>query len=345
MPPEVVSGENEAAVEAVVESNQDVNAAESSSASEGVEKPTYLESVEAALKDGTEASPASEDGKEKEDPKTPKSGEAAEGGEGEKLPEITDEEINSYPPNSQRRIRELVAQRDEERAKIETLEALRPRAEQMDRITAYMQDHDIQPGEVDNALAITALINKGDYPKALEALTPIYREIAAKAGEILPDDLKEDVRLGRITEERARELNRARATATSATEREQRDRERDSKANEERQHKERVYECATACEEWAKGKAGSDPDWNLKHQLVADEMELVLLRGGPGTYPKNKQEAVAAAEKALETVEGRLKTLRPKPEPHRTVTGQFASPHSKSKPATYEEAIDQALAG
>lgn len=344
MPPES-SSETEVEASASTETqNTDVTAAEESSTSgEGVEKASVLESVEAALGQGSEASPASEDGKEKETSGTDESGDGAKEGDG-KLPELSEEEINSYPPNSQRRIRELVAERNDAQQKVDDLEALRPRAEQMDRITTYMRDNNIEPSEVDNALAITALINGGDYAKALETLTPIYREIAEKAGEILPDDLKEDVRLGRITEERARELNRARAKDQATTEQTERDRERNEAAEHERQVTEQVNTAATSVDEWAKGKAGSDPDWSLKQQLVADEIELVLRRGGWDNYPKNKQEAIQVAEKALETVEGRLKTLKPKPEQHRAPTGQFASPHAKSKPKTVMDAVDQALA-
>jgi hypothetical protein len=49
-------------------------------------------------------------------------------------------------------------------------------------------------------------------------------------------------------------------------------------------------------------------------------------------------------EESLKVVEGRLKTLAPKPTQVRTVTGNPASPRSQSRPTTLMAAIDQALA-
>lgn len=336
------SPEEIAPAEAAANSETDVNdAAQSSEAAQGVQTPTYLESIEAALDGGKEASPASASkGEDQPKPDAKASGADAEGEAGDDA-EFTDEELASLSERTNKRFRKLVAQRDDERRQTE---ALKPRAEQFDRIISYMRENSIKPAEFDNALEITALINSGNFSRALEVLTPIYRELAAKAGEVLPNDLAEDVRLGRIDEQRARELSRARANNAAMQQRETQSQERTEAERQQAQTTATVTNATRAVDDWAKAKAGSDPDWHLKQKDVADAVELELMRLGAQGYPKTKEAAIAIADKALKTVEDRIKAWKPKPEAKRQPNGQFASPHVVPKPKSYMEAIDQALA-
>lgn len=326
--------------DAASNANQDVNSsAESSAAGTGVEKPSFLSSVEAALKGtGKEESPASESGKETAKPDAKASG-AAEGDK--EKSELTEDEIKSYPPNSQRRIRELVAQRDDGRRQNESL---KPRAEQFDRIAAYMREKSITPGDFDNSLNIAGLINTGQYAKALQALEPVYRELALRAGEVLPKDLQEAVRLGKIDLATARDYSKTRANAAAAEQRESRNQQRTVQEQEQTRVTEMVNTVSKSADDWAKAKATSDPDWSLKQKDVAEQVELELARLGPRGYPKTPQEAIIISEKALKTVEARIQTWKPKPEAKRTTNGQFASPHSKAQPKTFMEAVQGALA-
>lgn len=349
MPQPDSSPESAAANEASATDIQDVNNSESSSDSEGVETPSYLDVVEAALEDPEkEESPTSENGEEQAEPEGEGSGKSedeeseddeADEQEGE-ITDLTDEEKKVLSVKSQKRFRTLVAQRDDAKGQVESL---RPRAEQMDRVTGFMREHNISPEEFDNALHVTRLVNTGDYGEALKVLTPIYRELAAKAGEVLPEDLQEEVRLGKISEPRARELSRARANAQSAEERERRSRETASQDEEQQRISRQINDAVSAVDDWAKAKAGSDPDWSEKHEEVAEQVQLELDKRGPDGFPKSKQEAIEIAESALKKVEKRHKRFRPKPKEHRTVTDEGASPKAKSKPKSFMEAIDQAL--
>jgi hypothetical protein len=87
----------------------------------------------------------------------------------------------------------------------------------------------------------------------------------------------------------------------------------------------------------------------LKQDDVAEQIELELTRRfrekGPRGYPQTEQEAVELCDKALKTVEDKLKKFKPKPVARNTATGQFASPHSKPVPKSHMEAIEQALGG
>lgn len=339
MPPES-STESEAGADTSAEANQDVNSENSSNSEAGVETPSLLESVEAALSPGEEGSPTSETGKEK--------AEQAQGGkdkseEDQELPELTEDEIKSHTPNAQRRIRQLVSERDDWQGQVDRL---KPRAEQWDRVASYMRQHDIQPSHVDNALEITRRINAGQWSEAMEVLAPIYREVAARAGAILPDDLAEEVRLGHITEQRARELAKAQAASKAAGERETRMTEKQREEAESAKHQQIIDTAVGAVDKWAKSKAGSDPDWHLKHEDVQEEVDHILrkrMEKGVEGFPQTADDAVAIAEQALKNVEDRIKRYRPPPKEHRTPTGQFASPHAKVQPKSLMEAVDAAL--
>lgn len=314
---------------------QDV-AAESSTA-EGVENP-YLEAVNKVLGEGAEESPASEKGEGKPSPEPKKDVKAEDA-------DPSEDELKRYPPNSQKRIRQLLDQRNEIRTRYEAeVSALKPKAEHLDRITGYLQEHGIDPQEFDNTLEITRMIKTGDYDNALQVITPIYLELAKRAGKILPSDLQEEVRLGHITEQRARELHESRTRSENLTERQKQDQARREEREAEERSRRVVTTAAGAADEWAKAKAASDPDWSLKQDDVAAEVERMILKD-PQRYPKSKEEAVALAEEALKVVEARIKRFAPRPSERRVPVHQPASPRSAAKPKTYMEAVDLALSG
>lgn len=307
-----------------------------SSTAEGVEK-SYIEAVNKVLDKGAEESPASGDGEGKPSPKPDKDAKSSQD------EDPSEDEIKRYPPNSQRRIRQLLDQRNEIRMQVEALEGeLKPKAEHLDRITGYLEEHGIQPQEFDNVLEITRMMKAGDYEELLPILTPIYLEVAKRAGKVLPPDLQEDVRLGRMPEARARELHENRTRSENLTERQEQDQARREEQAARGELQRRISTAASAGDEWAKAKAASDPDWNLKQDDVAAEVERLILKD-PKRYPKTKEETVALSEEALKTVEARIKRFASKPAERRNPISQPPSPRSAAKPKTYMEAVELAL--
>jgi hypothetical protein len=316
--------------------DQDV-VAESSTA-EGVEN-SYLKAIDKVFDtDGAEESPASESGEGKPSPKPDKVVEAEQA-------DPTEDELKRYPPNSQKRIRQLLSQRDEIRGQLEAeTSALKPKAEHLDRITGYMQAHDIAPEEFDNTLEITRMFKAGQFEELLPILTPIYLEVAKRAGKVLPEDLRQEVRLGHMPEARARELHEARTRSGNLTERQEQERARNEEREQEAQRSRIVHSAATAADDWARQKGTSDPDWSLKQDDVAEEVERIILKD-PGRYPQTREEVVAISEEALKKVEARMKRFAPPPTERRVPRSQPPSPRSKAQPKTYEEAVELALAG
>lgn len=256
---------------------------------------------------------------------------------------VTEEEIKRYSPAVQHRIRELAARDRDFRTEIESL---KPKAESFDRITSHLRQNKIDDTEFSNAVEVTRLI-KHEPEKALPHIEQLYRHLLIATGRVLPTELQERVRAGQIQEQDAREITRARAEAQRAQQRQQQteaERVAEQAAQQQREFQRDFTDGVTAVDEWAKAHAGSDPDWSTKQTLVAEQFELECHRAiSTGNPPKNRKDAVALAEKALKSVEDRLKTFAPKPKALSVVQGN-ASPRMQAEPKNAVEAAKYALA-
>lgn len=319
----------------------DVKPAESSTAaSSGVK--SSLEAVNAALAPKkTEESPTSTEQDSKEpDPKStqPEAGDPSD-----------EEEVKKLSEAAQHRIRELVGQRKTAEAEVGTLrqevETLKPEAESFREITGYMRKHEITPDHLNNALAITAMMNAGDFATALPILESLVEQARKGAGEVLPQQLQEQVNLGYITEAHAKELQKARLNASQTEQRAMRERQMREASDRQTQVATLVQNAAVAADEWTTEQAAKDPDWNLKHDLVLQEMENRLHKGGQQNYPRDKKAARKLLDDSKKAVEERIGKLRPAP---KTIvppaTGHGASPRSAAAPKSTLDALNRGLA-
>lgn len=332
---------------------KDVKDSAKSSEAEGVETPGFSDAVLAALDEpGTEAAPATEVGKEKSDPESEsKTAENAENDD-EADSGFTEEELKDFKHHTSTRIRQLVEQKNTAREEAETataeLKALQPKIAQFDGLVDYMREHDIESSEFDNALKIVSLI-KNDPAKAFEVLTPIYRSLAEQSGKILPEDLQQRVAQGHLSEDDARQLHESRSHVKLADKRQERQVERVEADKQEAAQSVRLQTVVKAADDWTKAKAASDPDWQLKQDLVAEQVELEINRrvqkDGTDGFPKSAEEVVEMSEKALKLVESRLKALGPRPKEKKVVTQDSAAPQMLAKAESVEEAMEQALGG
>lgn len=300
---------------------------------------SLLDAVNTALgEEKPEAAPASvEPGSKGPVPNTP-----------ETAPEISEQEIKTYGPGAQRRIRELVeanrAAKSEAEPLRQELETVKPKAEQMDQMLNYMRENNVAPQHLDNALGLTALINRGDYDRALPILEDLLTQVRSAAGETLPADLRQQVDLGYITEAHAKELHKAKTTVQRTTERDEQNRQKSETERQQRETQTLVHTAVTAAEAWNKEQATTDPEWNLKRDLVTEGMELELLRLGPQGYPRT-QDAVRKlladvkqkVEKGISRFKAPPKAITPSP------SGGSASPRSKTQPKSLMDAVNAAL--
>jgi hypothetical protein len=337
-PDSAVTAENEllgttpdTATPAAAEAQQtDANTPASPPATAG----TMLDAVQAALEPKV-ASPA---------PKEPDQGEEpdpdAKPAEGDEAEELSAEELKALSWKTQQRFKKLSSTVKDARAEVD---ALKPKAVEYDRMVGAIQRAGIDNRELDELVEVGGML-KSNPRAAYEKIMPIVRALEGVIGEVLTPELQEQVRLGYITQEHARELQRSRATATLSS---QRAEQSEAQRKEEREAQERqtlVNSSIEAAELWDKQQA-KDPDWHLKRKEVAEQVELAIVRKSNELrkpYFPTVKEFTALANEAKKTVEDRLKRFKP---PLKEIIPATPSASTRSKPAakTTLDAINNAL--
>lgn len=313
------------------------DSAVSSIANEGEGAKSLLDQVQESLTGAREQeqSPSSE-----RDPADPAASQAVEGADKsvadtDPLGELTDEELKRYGPKTQKRMRQLLQERGDERKKVEALE---PKAKAFDQIDEFAKQNRLSHEEVGIVLELGALI-RNDPSKAFERLTPIYRKLAETVGAVLPDDLQEQVNLGYITKEAASELAKLRGTSHLNETRLKEQTERTEQERQQQQTQAHVNECRKTANAWEAARKGTDPDWNLKQEEIGRRLRLSVYENG---YPDSQDKVVKLLDGILKEVNDSLGRFRPKPAEKRPVIGT-ASSRSNAEPKSALEAAELAL--
>jgi hypothetical protein len=349
------------------ENTQDVNTADSSAA-EVTEKPSMLDAVKSALSAGEEQSSGSGDEKGAEaaaEAATDESQDKSKAAEGDDLGDVTQEELQSYPAKTRRRVKQLL-----ERAKgAETeISTLKPVAERMARIESFVAENNLSKDNLNTLFDGAVKLKKGgltdddfrtgvemmlavnnDPARAYQLLTPLMQSLAALAGEVLSPDLAEEVKAGVISEERALEISRARATRVVTThQKTQAEEQAEAEALAQKQSElaNQGNAVATAITNWENTWQKRDPDHGHKHALWREKMDIYVARIEMGKEPiPDAKTIVAKAEQFQKEVTATLSKMRPARNPIRsTPTGVNTVTGAKAVPGSLKDAISGALA-
>lgn len=314
----------------------DVDTAQSSSAADqGVEKsPADL--VFEALGMDQEKSPVSEQGPDDPvDPKTADAATAADAASKPELGEITDEELKKYGPKTQARIQQLLDQRLEKHTE---LEALRPKAQQFEQLEEFATSNKLSMTQVAEGVELVALANTRPEA-ALEKLLPIVQHLMQVTGRVLPDEIKERVRLGYIGEEEAQRLVRSEAAAKRASQQLQQTEEERQAEQEAGQIRELQRTAQSTAETWEANRKRSDPDWQSKQGRVGELIKLEVYEKG---FPKTKDAIVKMLDGIADKVTAEYSQFAPRLKEVRSITGTVST-KSSSEPKSSQEAALKAL--
>ena len=277
-----------------------------------------------------------------EAPEAPSAAEPEKEGEGQpdgEEQEPSPEDDAKLPFGKHPRWQQVMKQRNDARAEVTQtraeLDRLKGPAEQYASIETFMQANDLQPTEVVELFQIGALM-KGDPDEALKRIMPYVDSLLEATGRKLPEDIRQDVEEGRITEERASELSRQRAAAALA----------EARASTAEQRVEQVQQSTTAQKigaammDWESRAKQKDPDFSAKEQFVADRSRALVQAEGA---PRTPEQAVALAERAYAEVTAAMrKNLPPKPA-IRQPTTSAPSGTEAAAPKSMRDAIARAL--
>lgn len=311
----------------------DPTAASSEAETKGAE-PTLLDAVQAAL-EPKEQSPSSVQDQDPPDPATTRA-DKPKGEEADQLPdEVSEDELKSYAPKTQKRIRQLLDERS----------TLRSQSQQLtERLKAYEPIEQVigagrlDQQEVQNTLQIATLI-KTDPFRALEVLKPITDKLSEITGATLPADLREQVRLGYITQKHAEELARSKSQAAHLTRTSQEERQRQEQERQRQAQETFVSDLATSANEWEAAKKASDPDYALKQSRVMDRLKVAVFEQG---LPKTKADAVKLLDSIHADVTKEMRSLIPQRRAVTPVTGG-ASPEARPEAKSVLDVVRNTL--
>lgn len=162
-------------------------------------------------------------------------------------------------------------------------------------VQKFMDDNGISAEESANAFTFMAAFRRGEYAKAWELIKPTVQHLLVAAGEVVPDDLREEVAAGTITQERAQELARERAKSKSL----ETGRTFDQQAQQRRQQQEAsqaLYDTATG---WASQRAKTDPQFAAKQPLLMKEVAWLQSQEGKPDTPEGVRAQLEKAYKAV----------------------------------------------
>jgi hypothetical protein len=273
-----------------------------------------LEAVRAVVK--TQETPALPTEGAATQGETPDTAGTAPGETGDPKPDVTPpppaadptaDELRKLRPETRRRFEQLLAQRDEARVALNTLQ---PEIEQHRQLQGYLKQHQLAPDDVNMLLGVGAALRRGDYQAFLNGVTPYVQAAQEAIGLRLAPDMQRQVDEGLITEETAREVTRIRFRANQSEERLRE--ETTSRAQEDQG---RALEAVRmAVTNWENDIRTRDPDYSLKANAVRRFSQALLQEKGAPTTP---DQAVALVREAYAEATGEFARLRPAPRPTR----------------------------
>lgn len=328
--PTAETDETDVTAPVVAEGSTDANPAASSPADEkDAKQPTDLLSVvkDAVAKPEEVAAPSAAEGE----------GEA-QAGEAEEKPEgKTDADQAAadakLPFHEHPRWKEVVAERN----------SFREDAGRFRQIDSFMQTNGLTPQEVGEGFDVMAKLKSGtpeNLAEAREFFASRLKFLDEALGNVVPDDLRQRVDAGEMTEAAAQELAKARSSDKLRAE-QLKQRETVDTETQERQTRANIATAmATAVDDWEKQAKAADPDYARKADMVETTCRAIVQR--TGQPPATPEQAVALVKQAYEHVSKTFKGLVPTPKPIRPAPSGSSAP-TAAEPKTLREAIASAI--
>jgi hypothetical protein len=305
------------------------------------EPKSMAEAIAAAMKAGTEkpldkiedADP--KDGEKPGEKPADASGETVEG-DGSKAndkadpndddDDPTEEELASYRPGTQNRIKKLLSQRNTARREAEEL---RNDAGSFQQIRQFMQHNQLVDQEVAELFELGAHLKSGDpvrLARCMDRVGPLVQQIASAIGRAVPEDLRPQVEQGEMTEEAAKRLARERTARLAAEQRAN----HASEQVQQREQQQRVQTVQATVQAWEAKTRAVDPDFDKKAVAMRRVAQGIVAERGPA---KSAAEAEQYAREAYDEVNAMFRSAAPAPKPTRPTASSAPASRTGVAPA------------
>lgn len=253
----------------------------------------------------------------------------------EEKPADKPEDFSKLPFNTHPRFRELVKEKNTYKAQVAEYES---DAKQYREIQGFMQANGLTAEEVANSLDMMAKLKNGDPTKAYEVLQERLGMLEEIIGKKLPPELEEKIDQGYIDRETAQELFQKQKEAERLAANAQSQIDRMSQNDQQA----KVAEIANAVSMWEQATKSSDPDFELKAELVKDRVRAHVASHG---VPKTAEEALKVSKDAYDSVTQTLLKVRGDRAPMRTPVGGKTNGSAAPEPKSLLDVVRQASAG
>jgi hypothetical protein len=245
-----------------------------------------------------------------------------------------DDTYSDVPFNKHPRFQHLIRERD----------SYREDAGRYRNVQRFLHDTGLTDAEAADGLQIMALA-KVNPQQCWEQIKPWVQDLLVAAGEVLPDDLRQRVQNGELTQEAAKEISVARAKASSF----ERQRAFDQRRQQDQRHSELQSSRQSAAQEWEDHRRARDPNFDAKLPHLQREVVFLQRTEGMPDTPQGVKEQLA---KAYRRVNEQFKTaVSPTPQPKKPIRpvtgGQVSSSGSarpQQKPSTTKGVLANVLA-
>jgi hypothetical protein len=249
--------------------------------------------------------------------------------------EMTEEQLDLYPPRVKKRFKRLLAERHELREKLTTYE---PDAKQYRDIQMFMESNGLTAEEVANTLGMIAQMKSGDPAAAYELMRQRMEELALAAGKKLPQELEERVEQGFVDRETAQQLYQKQVQAERQAALAQNQLQQRTYQDAQTQ----VVSIANAVQAWEQSTKVTDPDFEIKVDLVKDRVRAHVATNG---MPKTPDEAVKLTKEAYESVTQVLRRAQGPKQSMRPAVGGKVNGSAAPEPRSLLDVIRQASVG
>lgn len=245
------------------------------------------------------------------------------------------EDFSKLPFNKHPRFRELVKEKNTYKTQVAEYEA---DAKQYREIQGFMQANGLTAEEVAQSLEMLAKVKTGDPATAYELMQERMEALAVAAGKKLPTELEEKVEQGYIDRETAQELYQRQVDAERKAQVASTQLERQSVQDQQAQ----VHAMASAVAAWEQSTKATDPDFDLKAELVKDRVRAHVAQHG---MPKTTDAALKMSKDAYDAVTQTLLRVRGDKTPMRTAVGGKTNGSAAPEPKSLLEVVRRASAG
>lgn len=180
-------------------------------------------------------------------------------------------------------------------------------ADRYQNIERFLQDSGLASDEAANGLQIMALA-KTNPAEAWKQIQPWVQSLLIAAGEVLPQDLQEQVHSGQMTLQVAQEVSRSRANVKAYEAREQFATARRSQQEQTDLQNSLVNAAST----WEQERTAKDPNFAGKYDALQREVYFMQRQEG---FPNTPEGVRAMLDKAYAAVNATAPTPQPVPQP------------------------------